>query len=215
MSETITWQENLCGDFPIICDWTPEKVSALSSVVTALVVVVGLHIAAKQLTAWRIEKRSVRRSEVAEELIALAFKVHDAMQHMRMRIDSIPRDKANDRMFRWNKRYERVVSYNDLFNSLRDAQIRVKAVLGIEAVDQAVDSLISARSKIAIAIEVLAEMESQDVNVPRERNLELELRKDVFGHFSKDDELGQKILTALSTIENELSPIARLEASKR
>lgn len=215
MSETITWWGNVCGDFPILCDWTPDKVSALSSVLTALVVGVGLHIATKQLTAWRIEKRSIRRSEVAEELMALAFKVYDAMQDMRRRIDSIPRDKVNDRTFGWNKRYQRVASYNELFNSMRDAQIRAKAVLGIEAVDQAVDTLFHARFRVANAIEILAEMEEQDENVPSERVQKLELRKDVFGSFSDDDELGQEILTALNTIENELIQIARLEAINR
>lgn len=84
-------------------------------------------------------------------------------------------------------------------------------MLGIAAVDEAVEELFNARGSIVSAIEILAENEDKSKEWRQEI---VRWRKDVFGNFSKDDELGQKILKAVETIENELIEIARLEVGK-
>jgi hypothetical protein len=139
-----------------------EVVAAVAQLGSALAIGAGVWVAHSQLNAWRQERLGIRRSEVAEELLLASMRAEDALRDIRHQLDSIPMDKLGDKVFPYQQRYDRLVSYNQTFRSLRDAQIKARAVFNDEEVDQAVETLLLARSKVAIAIEILADYARDD-----------------------------------------------------
>lgn len=196
---------------PTIPDW----INAGAGAAGALAVIAGLFGANSAIKENRETAKALRRSKVAEELIALSFNVEDALKHMRNSMDSTPVDKDGDKVYRYKQRYERVVEHNSLFRSLRDAQIRVRAVIGDKEVDEAVEELFRARTAVAVAIEMLIfyARQNDDDSKKQDQEHKNELKKDLYGSYSKHDDLGTKILASIKIIEDKLSPIARLEAS--
>ncbi|WP_227287016.1 MULTISPECIES: hypothetical protein [Paracoccaceae] len=192
----------------------PDWISSIAAAVGALAVVVGLFRASKKVDEVQRNTRLLKRAEVAEELIALALNVDDAMKDIRNPFDSIPKDKLHDKKYGYQQRYERVAKYNDLFKRLREAHIRERTIIGNEAVNEAVEALLKARNEVLVAIETLADYSDEpsiDASVREHRR---ELRGKVYGSFSKSDDLGQRILAAVKLIEEELKPFARLDVEK-
>ncbi|NIZ60968.1 hypothetical protein DL239_08270 [Sedimentitalea sp. CY04] len=209
--EVMTVCENVCRDF----GWVGPVASVLGDLGT-FVIGISVIAAFRQLSLWRTEARELRRSTVAEELVALAHNADDALRDIRNPMDSIPKDKIGDRIYPYQRRYERIAKYNELFKDLRNAQIRVRAVIGNENVDQAVEELFKVRNRVAISIELLADY-ARSENSERsqeDRNHKMKLKRDLYGSLSKEDELGQKISSSVKTIEEQLNPISRLEANK-
>jgi hypothetical protein len=197
---------------PTIPDW----ISAFAALIGSVAVVVGLYKANSKINEAQRTARQLRRSTVAEELVAVAYNVDDALRHIRNPMDSIPKEKISDKVYPYQRRYERIGEYNELFNDLRDAQIRVRAVIGDQIVDKAVEELFKARNQVSISIKLLADYARDDDGGrrPEERDHKMKLRRDLYGSFSEEDELGQRISAAVKTIEGKLNPIARLEATK-
>lgn len=194
----------------------PDWINAIAALFGAAAVWIGLLGAKSTIDENRRSVRELRRSEVAEELIALAFNADDALKDMRNPFSSVPLEKAADKQYPYEQRYKTVVKYNELFKSMREAQIRLRAVIGNQTVDDAVDTLFKARARVATAIEFLADMERDDYGSidQEDREEAKKLRKDLYGSFGSRDQFGQEILAAIKKIEDVLSPIARLEARK-
>ncbi|MEP3346707.1 MAG: hypothetical protein ABJN34_08715 [Litoreibacter sp.] len=195
---------------PSIPDW----INAIAAATGALAIVAGLFGAKNSIEESRNTARELRKSEVAEELIAIAFNVEDALKDIRNPFSSIPQEKLKDNRYPYQRRYERIVIYNELFRSLRDAQIRVRAVVNDPKVDEAVEVLFSARSSVAVAVEILADYaddHSTELS-DDEKNHMKSLKKDMYGSFSKRDELGSEITSAIACIEERLGPVARLNS---
>lgn len=195
---------------PTIPDW----INAIAAATGALAVVLGLFGAKNSIDENRKAARELRKSEVAEELIAIAFNVEDALKDIRNPLSSIPQEKLKDKRYPYQKRYERIVSYNELFRRLRDAQIRARAVVNDSKVDESVEALFSARSRVAIAVEILADYaeEGSSELAQDEKDHRKSLKKDMYGSFSERDELGSKITSAIACIEQRLGPVARLNS---
>ncbi|MBL1436766.1 MAG: hypothetical protein COB08_011295 [Rhodobacteraceae bacterium] len=119
-------------------------------------------MAFKQLEAWRVEKRAIRRSEIAEELIIAAYNASDFLKSVRSPFDSIPKDKASDKLFPLQRRYEQFSKHSDLFERLRQAQFRSIAIIGNEDVDSAVNILFSIRGEIISTIEIYTDYVRDD-----------------------------------------------------
>jgi len=192
---------------PTIPDW----INAGAAAVGAFVLLFGLLGANFKFNESQRTARQTRRSHVAEELIALSFNVDDALKEIRNPLSSIPKDKVDDKTYTYEKRYSVIVKYNDLFKRLRNAQIRVRAVIGDAAVDAAVEKLFKARNEVVIAIEILADYEREDSLNSEDKSHRIELRRKMYGSYSERDEFGKTITSAVSLIEKNLSPIARLE----
>lgn len=192
----------------------PDWINAISVAVGSLAVCIGLVGAKLQIERSRKDARAIRRSEVAEELISLSHTALDSLRQLRSPMDSIPREKLKDKVYPYQTRYERVVASNDLFKKLRDAQIRVRAVIGDAEVDKAVDSFFNARNAVAISLQHLAEEANRDepLQDASDRDWKRKLRSDVYGLFNESDELGNGVVMSLKTIEEKLNPIARLES---
>ena len=191
---------------PTIPDW----INAVAASVGALAVVIGLLAANAKVNEAIRNARQLRRSQVAEELIALAFNVEDALRDIRNQYDQIPSEKAADKVYLYQRRYERIAHYYQLFQRLRDAHIRVRAVLGNE-VDSPVDELFRARNHVDIAIGQLADYARENSESSADAGHIKELRATLYGSFGDRDELGKKIVAAVKEIEAKLGPVARLE----
>jgi hypothetical protein len=188
-----------------------EAIAAIAQMFLGLAAAAGVWVAYSQLIATRRARLVQRRSQVAEDLISLAFNAEDALKEIRNPMTTIPKDKVADKTFSYQLRYDRIVKHNDLFQDLRDAQIRVRAVIGDEQVDSAVEALFSARLKVGIAIQILAEMANDgSIDVDNREHVS-RLRSEMSGGFSGSDEVGISIDDAVKTIESRLSPVARIE----
>lgn len=190
-----------------------EGINGIAQLSMAVAVGLGVYVAHRQLTAWRLERRDVRRSQVAEELIAICLNVDDAFKEIRNPISSIPIEKAQDKLYHFQQRYERIVKHNELFRELRNAQIRARAVIGEKQVDEAVEELFSARAKVATAIEILADY-AREGETPHDHSTRehiKDLRSSITSAGGESDLLGKKIRAAVQSVEEQLTPIARLE----
>jgi len=194
----------------------PDWISSIAAAIGALAVVIGLFRADKKVSEVLRNARLLKRSEIAEELIAIALNVEDAMKDIRNPFDSIPKEKAQDRLYGYQRRYERLAKYNELFQRLREAQIRERALIGDSEVSRSVDVLFDARSEVAVAIEMLADLSQEIDSRPsqEERDQRVRMRRTLYGSFSDADELGSKVSGAVNEIEERLRPYARLEDTK-
>ncbi|MBY5987338.1 hypothetical protein [Roseovarius atlanticus] len=173
----------------------------------------GVAVAYWQLKATRQSVSNSRKAELAEELIVLSGQIEDAFKHMRNPIDSVPKDKLNDRRYMFEKRYERVVESNDLFAKLRETQIRFDASVGSEKTKKHVSELFNYRTEIAIAIETLLDMSMDDG--ARENRGELrQARSVLYGTWGDRDELGQKISHQLTHLRFIAGPYANWSEQK-
>ncbi len=191
-----------------------DIINSLSAAVGALAILIGLFGANSTIKARRSAKQ-LRQSEVAENLIAISLSIEDAFRHMRSPMFYIPCEKKDDKNYEYKTRYERIIEYSPLFKELRDAQIRVRAVLDKQEVDSAVEKLFQARADVLTAIQGLSDLilnDNIDPLTKDEKELRNKWKADMYGTFSERDELGTSILNAIKKIEEDLSPIARLES---
>ena len=184
-----------------------EVITAIAQVGLAGAACVGVWVAYSQLSATRVSYISRRRSEVAEDAIVLLRQVEDSFRHMRNPFDSIPRDKLSDREFVYRRRYERVVEANDLFEKLRELQVRCDAIIPNADLKSATISLINSRSDIALAIEELSEIEGDDRNGEDYRRA----HRTLYGSWSDRDSFGLSILQQINAAVHRLEPFARFE----
>lgn len=193
----------------------PDWISSIAAAVGAFAVLFGLLRADKKVDEVLTNARLLKRSEVAENLIALALNVEDAMRDIRNPFDRISADKAGDAKYSYQRRYDRIAKYNEVFENLRSAKIRARAIIGDDDVNSAVEKLFKARSDVAIALETLADYVDDKTFSQDEREHRVELRKTVYGSFSERDELGSEVSKAVDLIEKKLSPFARLETNPK
>jgi len=192
----------------------PDWINAVAAAIGAIAILIGLFGANRKFNESSRAAKALRRSEVAEELIALAYNADDALREIRNPLDRIPAEKAGDRVYGYQKRYERIVKHNELFKDLREAQIRYRAVIGDLDVDEAVEELFKARNSVAIAIETLADYARDGDTHSEDLDHVFNLKRMLFGSYSERDELGTSINNAVKKIEKRASPIARLERPK-
>jgi hypothetical protein len=190
-----------------------EGISSLAQLVMALAVSVGVWVAYRQLEGWRKERQTIRKSEVAEEMIFIVSNIEDAFKNIRNPFDSIPVDKVDDKKFVYERRYQRITDANELFQRLREFQIRCDAVIGSEVTKPHVTALFNARTEVALAIEELSDLSegSNDVGAAEELHRN---RRILYGSWSDKDELGVKIMEAIGAIKSELSAYAQLSVTK-
>jgi len=185
-----------------------EGISSLAQFVMATAVSVGVWIAYRQLESWRRERQTIRKSEVAEEMIFIVSNIEDAFKNIRNPFDRIPVDKADDKKFVYKRRYQRITDANELFQRLREFQIRCDAVIGSEVTKPHVTALFNARTEVALAIEKLFGL-SEDSNDAAAEELR-KSRRVLYGTWTDKDELGMKITGLIEAIKSELSDYAQL-----
>ncbi len=183
-----------------------EGVNAVAQLGMAVVVGLGVWIAYKQLHSWKDQVAYQKRSEAAENLLSKAIYVSDEIRALRSPYDQIPVDKVDDKTFALERRYNRFVEKNDLFENLREAQVKAEAVLGNDEVGKKIDVLFQVRNEVLTAIDMLISEAQSPSTGPRDRSFEQELRWTVHGPYSeKYDQLGMRQLEALGELKQLLS----------
>jgi len=146
-------------------------------------------------------------------MIAADLNVDDAFRDIRSPLLRVPIEELNNKMFTYEHRYKKIGTYSDVFKALRNAQIRCRAVIGSDEVENAANDLFSARNEIIIALETLAEYAADEsgLETSDDRDMKRKLRATVSGTTPEKDQLAKKISDAVAAIENQLTPITRLE----
>ena len=195
---------------PFVTDW----IAAVSAFVSAVAVVLALLYARKEISAWRNEARGRRRAQVAEDVLAAAHNADDVIRSLRSPMDSVPVEKIKDRTYTYKRRYERMVERGEIFEALRYAQIRAKAVLRDDRVDAAIEKIFRVRMDFMFALEDAVDSVTgeQDLD-PNDREFLQEQRKMIFGRFNENDELHVTLTDALNELDKILGPVARFEVS--
>ncbi len=188
-----------------------EYVTAVSSVVSTIAVVVGLYYGYRQITVWRIDARARRRAEVAEEVLAASYSAGDVISSLRSRLSQVPVDEIENRAYVYEQRWDRMSERSSVFENLRHAQIKAKAVLQSEKTEEAIEAIYKVRNEFLLALEFLAEF-AREENPSREETYGMkEFRQKVFGSFDEQDVLNNQLKQALSNLDTELGPTIRLE----
>lgn len=188
-------------------DW----ISLGSSIFSTLAVIVGLYYAYKQITVWKVDARARRRAEVAEDLLAAAHSAQDVIRSLRSPLSQVPVEEANNETYVYEQRWNRMAERSSVFETLRHAQIRAKAVLASARADEAVEEIYKARSDFMFALEMLADLMREEHPATEDRQEAKKFRKTIFGRFNEKDELNQRLVDALATLEDELGADIRLE----
>ena len=204
MSETINACENICGDF----SWL-GAVAGIFADLGTFIVGLGVIAAFIQLRQWRAEAVSRTRSDAAAFCLTAIYAADDALRMIRNPLDRIPVDEAGDQKKYYERRYKRIVDKSDVFDELRNAQVKAKIFIGSNEVSSAIDSLFEIRRDVALAIEFTAE--DYDAKGIEARELQIARRREMSGSYSEKDILGQKQILAVNTAEAELIPLARYE----
>ena len=190
-----------------------EWINAIAAIIGALAVVVGLFGANRKINEAQTSARLLRRSQIAEDLIALAHNADDALRNVRSSFGSIPREEVSNKLYLYQQRHDKLIDRNSLFARLREAQIRARAVIGDDDVEAAVEKFFRVRHRVSIANSMLADMINDDDDDQETRELKRKLSSELHTKHDDQDELTQEIVSALNTIEQKLSPIARLESN--
>ena len=163
---------------------------------------------------WRDEARGRRRAQVAEDVFAAAHNAADVIRSLRSPMDSVPEEKIKDRTYIYKRRHERMVERGEIFEALRHAQIRAKAVLRDDRVDAAIEKIFRVRMDFMFALQdaVDSVTDEQDLD-PDDREFLQEQRKMIFGRFNENDELHVTLTDALNELDKILGPVARFEVS--
>ena len=190
---------------------TPEWVTAIATAAGAGAVIWGIITAKQKLNESLETRRETKRAEVAENLVVLAHEVHYALGDIRKTFYTIPKAKAKDKSYRYKQYYETVSKYSELFESMHKAEIYTRVVLGYDNVKEAVEVLFSARNKVLNAIDSLSFYEDIE-NISKDDREEMKQFYPIaFNTNSKDNVLTKQINDAVKTIDDCLTPIARME----
>lgn len=192
---------------PLITDW----IVALSSVASALAVVLGVMFAAAQVNSWRTESKEKRRRELAEELWATSHKIVDVFAAVRTPFSWVPKEEAGNRNYVYERRYKILHEKGGLFESLRDHQIRAKSVLADIAIDGPVDKIFEARSELFLSLEEIIEfLDPGFTHGTETRKLLVEARRKIWGNSGMKDDFGKALEDNLKVLEILLGPVIRL-----
>ncbi len=192
-----------------ITDW----ISAGSSVVSTVLVMVGLLLAYKQIGIWKEEARHRRRAESAEGLLAAACSAVDVMDSVRSPLSSIPKEELNNKGYVFIQKSNRLNERGSIFENLRHAQVRARAVLQNNDVDTAVDKLLEARKDFFVALETAMSyvdtgphgLDAEDAALLKDA------KKKIYGRYNNEDELHNLMHNALKDLDQQLGPIIRIE----
>ena len=190
-----------------VFDW----LNFLPDSVTALAVAAGVWIANKQLSAWRTQAVETRNAEVAEQLMFAATNADAALRFIRNPWGRAPGEGDDPVGFVWRERLERMQEREADFDELRRAQIRAKAFLGNDRVNEAVASLFDVRQTVWAALGSLVQGHEDTATDEELRQFYMKLRWEVYGTYSDRDEVGKKQAKAIQEIEEELYPIIRMQ----
>ncbi len=149
---------------PSLTDW----ISAGAAIVSTIVVIWALLYAKRQISVWKTEAQQRRRAEVAEDLLAAAHGAADVIRSLRSPFSSVPVEEAKNRTYIYEQKLRRMAERGAVFETLRHAQIRAKAVLQDETTDAAVEKVFKVRGELLAALEIVIDYARDEVDLEPE-----------------------------------------------
>lgn len=187
----------------------PEWISALSSAVSALAVVVGLFVAFHQLNSWRTQTISQKKAETAEKIVTLARSIQDVLEAARSTMITIPKEKADDRQYPLEMQWSLVKENQNLFDELRAAQFKAQLFAFGTDVDVLVNKIFDVRKRFWLALTQLAFYADADNITEEERSIILKAKREAYAGSKEEDSLASDLTNAVDQLEVLLGPIAR------
>ncbi len=141
----------------------------------------------------------------------LSQEVSEKLRVLRSPFYQTPVDKKDDKTWLYQARLNRFQEDTEIFERLRNANLRASAILDNKELDEAVSVLLEVRHKTMLAISTLASRsEYRDNESPDTRDFYEGLDGDAWGIYDgRYDPLGMKQLEALKLIESNLRPFIR------
>ncbi|SFR59484.1 hypothetical protein SAMN04488005_3122 [Yoonia tamlensis] len=188
-----------------------ERLVPLANILGNLAIIIGVWLAYRQLKAWKVEHLAKRKAETAELLLSRAMNVKSAIASVRSGIESIPADTKDSQQEVIELKWERLRSYDDDFDRLRELQVLHEALVGTRAVKDAIDDLFSVRQEIFAALSTLNGWKlGAD---PRDEHVKLQqdLRAILYAMGTEHDKLRPRIHVAIETLRDHLLPEIRMQ----
>ncbi|WP_170377852.1 hypothetical protein [Ruegeria atlantica] len=201
--EVITACENVCRDFY----WVGPVTEWLRN----LAIVIGVGVAYVQLNAWRREHVSKRTAETAEQLLSVALNVKLAIASVRSVMEQVRADADDTRQEIIDMKLNRLASYKEDFERLRELQVLHEAYVGSNDVKSAVDELFDVRQEVYAALATLSGWNLAANPRPEHVELYQQLNKAMYSTGGQYDELTPRVDAAIETLSQMLLPEIRME----
>ena len=201
----------------LICNlFTPEWITAIATATGAGAVIAGIIIANNKVNESLETTQKTRRSEIAINLIVLAHRIRSAINDIRRSFEgNITEEQADDKIYMYTKRYERVTGYNALFEELREKQIYAHIIIDCNEIEEAVEGLFDARDQVLFALlSVLMQLEALPAKERHDFEIDESKRVIIYDINPNNSVITKQINDAVQTIETKLSSIARMEENK-
>jgi hypothetical protein len=209
VTESITVCENLIRDF----SWLPGFLEYFASLVAGFGPVLALwgavYLYFKRQEAERNAARADRNALVAEETLIAVHEFDVALREIRAQRSEIPPEVKNRRGYQWNERLARMSAREAEYEKLRQMEVRARAFLGNESVNGAIGELFGIWRTLRAALDSLRRAD-EDTHDQELRKFYSDLRKQAWGSYSDEDDLGRAQTAAINTLQRELYPIVRL-----
>jgi len=192
-----------------------EVLDAVAQLAMATFVGLGVLVAYNQLTAWRSEHLSKRKSEISEKLLATAYKAQRAISATRSLMENVPADVANKHDAIIQIKWERLKSFDDVFDVLQELQVLHEALTGNLKIKAALEEIFDARHTIYVALSSLQGWELDHRSNESDQKFYQEQKMIMYGSGSaKYDMLSPKVTKAIETLRSILLPEIRMDKEK-
>lgn len=186
-------------------------------VITQISAIIALWVAIYGIDSWRREHIGRKRSDTAEEAMALMYEASDAIEHIRHPVSfggeygEIERGKAESEA-QWQARrnanvaFVRYNQYQELFNRLHAMRYRFMAQFGKEKAEPLIE-IRSVVNEVLSAANTLSRLWPRDYfgteKQWEEHQKQIEKYEAIFWSLmSEEDELADRVKNAVSAMEN-------------
>lgn len=165
---------------------------------------------------WITQRNTLRKAEVAEEVLALLYEAEEVFKTIRNPLEYVPEDElslpAKDRAFANKKRrYQRVEEQKDFFTRMYKI-LPVSKTLFPPPVGDNIRKVIVLRNQFLNAADTMYDYELDEIQHTRLDNDEIkrrtekskELRCIIFGKFDEDDKMHKTLIDLRDLTEKEL-----------
>ena len=191
-----------------IADW----IASGSALVSALAVVCALIYAHRQISVWRVEAKSRRRAEIAEDVLTNAYEISDLFRAIRWPVSNIPEQEIKNKAYQYERRLRQIDDGKEIFQSLRYAQTRAKFVLQNDRVDEAISGIFKLRVELVYALDNMIDSITSwsELDIEEKEKIR-EYKKTIFGRTDKTDQFESQLNKQISALDKILGPMIRYE----
>jgi hypothetical protein len=179
-----------------------------------LIALAAIGLAARGVRNWNVERRDLRRAQLAEESLVAAYRAKDAISTVRSplayaaegssrtRQEGEPEDRRRDRDSAYVP-FERLNRFADLFEEIQKLKYNVSAAFGTEAASP-LNEFLMVRHQIFVAAK-MKYMTSERGGHPREA-IENQWEAVIWEGSTEPDAIVARLDSAISQLEQKFRP---------